>query len=113
MKRLLAGALLLAALAGLAVWTGLADPVIRWRVETVLLASGVPERRAACMAGRMVDRLSLWQLYKLRSDMAARPGEPEADYGLGERIRRLSRVEDGEAVAVVTTSAALCAAGIG
>jgi hypothetical protein len=113
MRKLLVGVLLLAALAAAALLTGLADPLVRWRVESALLASGVSERRAECMAERMVDRLTVWQLYRLQSGMAARPGEPEEGYGLGELIKRLRRVEDGEAVAVVTTSAALCAVGIG
>jgi hypothetical protein len=45
--------------------------------------------------------------------MAAQDGEPESGYGLGELIKRLDRVGDGEAVAVLTTSAGLCAIGIG
>jgi hypothetical protein len=61
----------------------------------------------------MVDRLSIGQLWKLRQGMAAREGEPEEGYGLGELIKRLRRVGDGEAVAVLTTSAPLCAIGIG
>ena len=113
MKRLLFGVLLLAGLGGAAVWSGFADPVIRWRVETALLASGMSEDRARCMAGRMVKRLNVWQLYKLQAGMAARPGEPVEGYGVGELIKRLRRVEDGEAVAVATTSAGLCAIGIG
>ncbi|BDW81950.1 hypothetical protein MACH24_13880 [Erythrobacter sp. Dej080120_24] len=45
--------------------------------------------------------------------MKAREGEPDGGYGLGELVKRLRRVGDGEAVAVVTTSAGLCAIGIG
>jgi hypothetical protein len=45
--------------------------------------------------------------------MTAQEGEPEEGYGLGELIKRLRRVGDGEAVAVLTTSAPLCALGIG
>ena len=45
--------------------------------------------------------------------MAAQEGEPEEGYGLGELIKRLRRVDDGEAVAVLTSSAGLCAIGIG
>ena len=113
MRKLVFGALLLAGLAGAAIGTGLADPVIEWRVRSALLTSGMSEERADCMAGRMVKRLDVWQLYKLQSGMAAREGEPERDYGLGELIKRLRRVGDGEAVAVATTSAGLCAVGIG
>jgi hypothetical protein len=113
MRRLLLGVLVLAGLAGVALATGLADPVIRWRGENALIASGLSEKRAACMAGRMVDRLTVWQLYKLQSGMAPRAGEPAEGYGLGELVKRLRRVDDSEAVAVVTTSAGLCAIGIG
>jgi hypothetical protein len=75
--------------------------------------SGIGEKRAECMAERMVKRLTLGQLWKLRQGMAAQPGEPEEGYGLGELIKRLDRVNDGEAVAVLTTSAGLCAVGLG
>jgi hypothetical protein len=65
------------------------------------------------MAERMTRRLTIAQLWKLRQGMAAQEGEPETGYGLGELIKRLRRVEDGKAVAVLTTSAGLCAIGIG
>jgi hypothetical protein len=45
--------------------------------------------------------------------MAPQPGEPENAEGVGELVKRLDRVGDGEAVAVLTTSAGLCAIGIG
>ena len=113
MKRLLIWVLLLAALAGGAVYTGLANPLVEWQVKGALTQSGIGEKRAACMAERMVDRLTIGQLWKLRQGMAAQNGEPEEGYGLGELIKRLDRVNDGEAVAVLTTSAGLCAIGIG
>jgi hypothetical protein len=113
MKRLLIWIVLLAALAGGAVYTGLANPLIAAQVESALVESGIGEKRAACMAERMVDRLNVMQLWKLRQGMAAQPGEPEEGYGLGELVKRLDRVNDGEAVAVLTTSAGLCALGIG
>ncbi|GIX18819.1 MAG: hypothetical protein KatS3mg120_0495 [Erythrobacter sp.] len=96
-----------------ATYAGLADPLIRWQVKGALIEAGVGERRAECMAARMVERLSLIQLWRLRQGMAAHSGEPESGYGLGELIKRLRRVGDGEAVAVLTTSAGLCAIGIG
>ncbi|RNJ61982.1 MAG: hypothetical protein EDM03_10775 [Porphyrobacter sp. IPPAS B-1204] len=113
MKRLLIWVLLLAALAGGAFYTGLANPLVEWQAKGALTQSGIGEKRAACMAERMVDRLSIGQLWKLRQGMAARGSEPEEGYGLGELIKRLDRVNDGEAVAVLTTSAGLCAIGIG
>lgn len=113
MRKLLIGTVLLLLLAGVALQTGLARPLVKSQVESALLESGVAEERAACMADRMVDRLSVWQLWKLRQGMAPRVGEPQDSYGLGELIKRLRRVGDTEAVLVVTSSAGLCAVGIG
>lgn len=113
MRKLIFGVLLIVVLAGGAVFTGLANPLIEWQVKSALTQSGIGEKRAGCMAERMVDRLTVPQLWKLRQGMAPQEGEPEEDYGLGELVKRLRRVDDGEAVAVLTTSAGLCALGIG
>ena len=113
MRKLLVWLLLLAALAGGALYTGIADPLVAWRVKGALVEAGVGEKRAACMADRMVERLTVFQLYKLQQGMAAQPGEAENAQGLGDLIKRLDRVGDGEAVAVLTTSAGLCAIGLG
>lgn len=113
MKKLLIGVLLLVVLGTGAVFTGLANPLVEMQVKGALVESGIGEKRATCMAERMVDRLTIGQLWKLRQGMAAQEGEPEEGYGLGELVKRLDRVNDGEAVAVLTTSAGLCAIGIG
>lgn len=113
MRKLIIGLLLIVLLAGGAVYTGLANPVIAWQVKAALVEAGIGDNRAECMAGRMVDRLNVAQLWKLRQGMAPQAGEPEAGYGLGELVKRLSRVEDGEAVAVLSTSAGICTLGIG
>ena len=113
MRKLIIGVLLVLLLAGGAVYTGLANPLVEMQVKGALVEAGIGEKRAACMAERMVDRLTLRQLWKLRQGMAAREGEPENAEGLGELIKRLRRVKDGEAAAVLTTSAGLCAIGIG
>ncbi len=113
MRKLIIGLLLLILLAGGAVFTGLANPLVEMQVKSALVESGIGEKRAACMAERMVDRLTIPQLWKLRQGMAAQEGEPDEGYGLGELIKRLDRVDDSEAVAVLTTSAGLCAIGIG
>lgn len=113
MRMLLIGLLLIAGLGAGALFSGLANPLVQMQVTSALVESGIGEERAACMAERMVDRLTIGQLWKLRQGMAAQEGEPETGYGLGELIKRLRRVEDGEAVAVLTTSAGLCALGIG
>lgn len=113
MKKLLLWIVVLAGLAGGALASGLADPLVAWQVKGSLVASGIGENRAECMADRMVERLTLGQLWKLRQGMAPQGGEPENAEGLGEMIKRLRRVGDGEAVAVLTTSAGLCAIGLG
>jgi hypothetical protein len=113
MRKALLGLLLVILLGAGALFTGLADPLVEMQVKGALVESGIGEKRAACMAERMVKRLTLGQLWKLRQGMAAQEGEPEEGYGLGELIKRLDRVNDGEAVAVLTTSAGLCALGLG
>ena len=113
MRKLILGLLLVLLLAGGTVYTGLANPLVEMQVKGALVESGIGEKRAACMAERMVDRLTIGQLWKLRQGMAPQAGEPEEGYGLGELVKRLRRVGDGEAVAVLTTSAGLCAVGLG
>lgn len=113
MRKLIVGLMLVVLLAGGALFSGLADPVVAWQVKGSLVEAGIGEKRAECMAERMVERLTLVQLWKLRQGMAPQPGEPENAEGLGALIERLGRVGDGEAVAVLTTSAGLCAIGIG
>jgi hypothetical protein len=113
MKKLVLGLLLIVALGAGALFSGLANPLVEIQVKSALVESGIGEKRAGCMAERMVDRLTIGQLWKLRQGMAPQEGEPEDGYGLGELIKRLRRVQDGEAVAVLTTSAGLCAIGIG
>ncbi|MCZ8370372.1 MAG: hypothetical protein O9293_10470 [Porphyrobacter sp.] len=113
MKKLLIGLLLIVGIGAGALFSGLANPLVEMQVKSALVESGIGEKRATCMAERMVDRLTLGQLWKLRQGMAPQEGEPEEGYGLGELIKRLRRVDDGEAVAVLTTSAGLCALGIG
>lgn len=113
MRKLLIGLLLIAGLGAGALLSGLANPLVAMQVKSALVESGIGDKRAACMAERMVDRLSIGQLWKLRQGMAPQEGEPEEGYGLGELVKRLRRVDDSEAVAVLTTSAGLCALGIG
>jgi hypothetical protein len=113
MRNLLLWIVVLAVLAGGALFSGLANPLVEMQVKSALVESGLGENRAECMAERMVKRLTIGQLWKLRQGMAAQEGEPASGYGLGELVKRLDRVDDGEAVAVLTTSAGLCAIGIG
>ncbi|MBY0342298.1 MAG: hypothetical protein K2Q29_00450 [Sphingomonadales bacterium] len=113
MRKLILGLLLIVGLGAGALFSGLANPLVEMQVKGALTQSGIGEKRAACMAERMVDRLTIGQLWKLRQGMAPQEGEPEEGYGLGELVKRLRRVGDGEAVAVLTTSAGLCTVGLG
>lgn len=112
MRRLIVFLALVAGIIALAISTGAADFVAEWRVKSGLMDVGVDEKRATCMAARMVDRLSIMQLRKLQN-MEAQDGEPDEPTGLGDYIKRVRRVGDAEVIAVTTSSAALCAAGIG
>lgn len=78
------------------------------RVRSALVDAGVSSSDAACMAGRMVDRLSLGQLRKLEA-LATFDGKrrPLADY-----VAAVRRIGDPELVGVTASSAALCTAGL-
>ena len=78
------------------------------RLRTGLVNAGLSRPLAACMAERMVDRLSLAQLMRIADLPKARQAE-----SLDRFLRRVRALGDPEIVAVVTSSAALCAAGLG
>ncbi len=80
------------------------------RVERALLSAGLNQRVAACMAGRMTDRLSIGQLRKLEE--LRRPSANEREASLADYLGRVRRVDDAEVVAVTSSSAALCMAGL-
>lgn len=100
---LIAGALALA---------GCVQTIAESRVRSALVEAGVSQSDSACMAGRMVDRLTIDQLRKLEA-LKARPGEAARPATIGEYVDRVRRVGDAEVVAVTASSAGLCAAGIG
>ena len=114
MKRV---AIILAVLviAGLILWAtvgGGFQGAVEDRLEDEMVAAGLPQPMAECMAGRMADRLSIGQLRKLES---LRPEEGEADIPLNiaEFLERVRRVDDPEVLEVSATSAAICAFGAG
>jgi hypothetical protein len=97
-------------IASSAVLTACVETIAESRVRSALLEAGLSERNANCMAGRMVDRLTIAQLRKLEAlkgddDEAAR-------VGLQEYVERVRRVGDTEVIAVTASSAALCATGL-
>ena len=74
------------------------------QVRAALIANGLAPKYADCMADRLVDRLSIGQLRKL-----------ERLQGLGQTrtpvafVAKVRSINDSEALAVVTSSAAVCA----
>ncbi|HEY0623261.1 hypothetical protein [Sphingomonas sp.] len=78
------------------------------RLRTGLVNAGLSRPLAACMAERMVDRLSLAQLMRIADLPKAREAE-----SVDKFLRRIRALGDPEIVAVATSSAALCATGLG
>ena len=72
-----------------------------------LIGAGIPRPIAACMAGRMVDRLSILQLRRL-----AGLGKADRARDLDQFLYRVRSLRDPQIVAVTSASAALCATGV-
>ncbi|MCW4462316.1 hypothetical protein OK349_11420 [Sphingomonas sp. BT-65] len=77
------------------------------RLRTGLVNAGLPRPLAACMAERMVDRLSLAQLMRLADLPRAREAE-----SVDRFLRRVRALGDPEILSVTSSSAALCATGL-
>ncbi|WP_262503807.1 MULTISPECIES: hypothetical protein [unclassified Sphingosinithalassobacter] len=96
----------LAALFGAAaLLAGCATPESRLRAG--LVEAGLAEPTAACMAERMVDRLSLAQLRRIGDLPKARDAENRETF-----LRRVRALRDPEIWSVASSSAALCATGL-
>ena len=100
------------AFAAVLVLCGCVQQIAESRVRSALVEAGVSQDNSACMAARMVDRLSIGQLKKLEA-LKARPGESARPVTLGEYVERVRRVGDDEVIAVTASSAGLCAVGLG
>ncbi len=99
MKWMIAGAALLSL-------TACATP--ETRVRNALVDAGLSQKVSSCMAGRMVDRLSLFQLNRLRGLKKLR----DSDAGkitVDEFLSRTKSLQDPEILGVVTTSGVICA----
>lgn len=86
---------------------GFLEQVTEERVEQALLANGVPESLATCMAPRLTDRLSIEQLTKLER-LAPEDGEDRVPLDPSKALERLERVDDPEAVKTLGSVAAGC-----
>jgi len=80
------------------------------RLRNGLAEAGLSEPMAACMADRMVDRLSLTQLRRLASLGSLKDGRV-ADLTLDQFLHKVRALKDPEILAVSTSSAAICALG--
>ena len=75
------------------------------QVKSAMIEAGLSEPTAACMANRMTDKLSLFQLNKLKKLRGS-------NRSLSDFVSAVRRVDDPEAVQVTVSSAALCATGL-
>ena len=88
-------------LAALALLSACAMPEARLRAG--LVEAGLSEPLAACLAGRMVDRLSLMQLRRIADLKNAGRAENLADF-----LHRVRSLRDPEIWTVTSSSAAIC-----
>jgi hypothetical protein len=78
------------------------------RLRTGLNNAGLSKAMSACMAERMVDRLSLLQLRRL-SALGSLKDKRITDLTLDQFLRKVRALKDPEILTVSTSSAAVCA----
>ncbi len=78
------------------------------RVRTALMDAGLSQPIAACMADRMVDRLSLVQLNKL-SGLKKLRGQDMRKITVEDFLKRTRALQDPEILGVVSASGLMCA----
>ena len=78
------------------------------RLRQGLADAGLSEAMAACMAERMVDRLSLIQLRRIGDLPRARESQSVEQF-----LRRVRALRDAEILTVTSSAAARCAIGLG
>lgn len=98
--------LTIAAICIAATLAGCASPETRLR--NGLAGAGLPQGVAACMADRMVDRLSLLQLRRLAA-LGSLQDKPIRDLTPEQFLRKVRALKDAEILGVTTSSAVLCA----
>ena len=91
------------ALVGLTVLALSACATPETRIRTALMDAGLSQPIAACMADRMVDRLSLIQLNKLNGLKKLR-GQDMRKVTVEEFLRRTRSLQDPEILGVATSS---------
>lgn len=88
-------------IAGLISMTGCVSKLAYPRVKETLMDVGIPEAPAACMAGRMTDKLSLAQLRRLKALKGPKRN-------LADVIVMVSQLDDPELIRVTLSAAAKC-----
>jgi hypothetical protein len=96
----------LGALASLGLLAGCATP--EQRVRSGLIDAGLSRPMATCMAERMVERLSLLQLRRIGRLGDLREANMR-ELSVDQFLHRARALGDPEILAVMTTSAGLCA----
>lgn len=89
----------------------LLEKVTEARVEQALLDNGAPAPLAECMAGKLVNQLSIEQLLKLER-LAPEEGEDRLPASGREALARINRVDDPEAVRALAGAGAGCSVSI-
>ncbi|MBK6707205.1 MAG: hypothetical protein IPG54_06840 [Sphingomonadales bacterium] len=78
------------------------------RIRTALTDAGLSKPVASCMADRMVDRLSLFQLNKLNG-LKKLQGKKASQITIEEFVKRTKALQDPEILGVVSSSGVICA----
>jgi hypothetical protein len=78
------------------------------RIRTALTNAGLSKPVAGCMAERMVDRLSLFQLNKLNG-LSKLQKKDVRQISIDEFVKRTKALQDPEILGVVTSSGVICA----
>ena len=78
------------------------------RVRRGLMSAGLSEPISRCMAGRMVDRLSLLQIKKL-DGLGKLRKKKAGDISFNEFVKRTKGLQDPEILGVVSSSGLICA----
>ncbi|MPT46898.1 MAG: hypothetical protein E2598_00565 [Sphingobium sp.] len=80
------------------------------RLRTKLVDAGISYDMADCMAGYMVDRLSITQLRRMQS-LASIRSEDLRKLTIAEYLHKVRALQDPEILTVTTKSTVICALG--
>lgn len=106
MDRIARPATLLVGIAAMALLAGCATP--EQRVRSGLIDAGLSRPMATCMASRMVERLNLLQLRRIGRLGDLRDANMR-ELSVDQFLHRARALGDPEILAVMTTSAGICA----